>query len=308
MSNIVKKIMNAGVEYDVPAGISGNTYTEGTGIDITNNVISADMTTAVYDNTTSGATATNMQDAMDEVFQSVSNGKELIADAITDKGVSTSATDSFQTMASNISSLDIATEAQIAAYNMLVSWNWNLVWNTSINYWTNSTPVNASSSFWYTQDEKIFYFIWAKQDSSSDYNRNSWRLYMFNKDWTFDYIEVDIRHNKNNRDYPFSSIAVYQKTWDDNLYFWYVYGSYTYTWYNAYNAYCKYNVVTKELEEIQLTELWRREGDSSSSATWRDWIVVTQLSSWTVTFPYTINVDYTLSTYTWVFVTTQRIP
>ena len=109
MSNIVKKIMNAGVEYDVPAGISGNTYTEGTGIDITNNVISADMTTAVYDNTTSGATATNVQDAIDEVFQSVSNGKELLADAITDKGVQTSASDSFQTMATNIGLIDTST-------------------------------------------------------------------------------------------------------------------------------------------------------------------------------------------------------
>jgi hypothetical protein len=37
-----------------------------------------------YDNSSSGAVANNLQDAMDEVFQSVSNGKELIADAITD--------------------------------------------------------------------------------------------------------------------------------------------------------------------------------------------------------------------------------
>ena len=60
-----------------------------------------------YDNTTSGMTADNVQDALDEVFQSVSNGKELIADAITDKGVSTSATDSFQTMATNIENLTV---------------------------------------------------------------------------------------------------------------------------------------------------------------------------------------------------------
>lgn len=60
----------------------------------------------------------NVQDAIEEVFQSVSNGKTLIAAAITDKGVSTAATDSFQTMASNIESLEIATEGQIVAYNM----------------------------------------------------------------------------------------------------------------------------------------------------------------------------------------------
>lgn len=58
-----------------------------------------------YDNTESGATAENVQDALDEVFQSVSDGKEDIADAITDKGVPTSASDSFATMAENIAAI-----------------------------------------------------------------------------------------------------------------------------------------------------------------------------------------------------------
>ena len=58
-----------------------------------------------YDNTDTGMTATNVQTAIDEVFQSVSDGKVLIADAITDKGVETSATDTFATMASNIESI-----------------------------------------------------------------------------------------------------------------------------------------------------------------------------------------------------------
>lgn len=40
-----------------------------------------------------------------EVFQSVSDGKELIASAITDKGVKTDATDTFATMAQNISDI-----------------------------------------------------------------------------------------------------------------------------------------------------------------------------------------------------------
>lgn len=39
---------------------------------------------------------------MNEVFQLVSNGKSLVASAITDKGVPTGATDTFATMASNI--------------------------------------------------------------------------------------------------------------------------------------------------------------------------------------------------------------
>ena len=48
-------------------------------------------------------TAKTLKGAINEVFQSVSNGKNLIASAITDKGVATSNTDTFQTMADNIS-------------------------------------------------------------------------------------------------------------------------------------------------------------------------------------------------------------
>ena len=58
-----------------------------------------------YDNTTSGMTADDVQDAIDEVFQSVSSGKISIAGAITDKGVQTSASDSFSTMATNIAAI-----------------------------------------------------------------------------------------------------------------------------------------------------------------------------------------------------------
>ena len=45
------------------------------------------------------------QSSVDDCFQSVSEGKSLIASAITDKGVSTSSTATFQTMANNISSI-----------------------------------------------------------------------------------------------------------------------------------------------------------------------------------------------------------
>lgn len=48
---------------------------------------------------------TTINEKLDEVFQSVSNGKELLADAITDKGVETSADDTFETMANNILSI-----------------------------------------------------------------------------------------------------------------------------------------------------------------------------------------------------------
>ena len=42
---------------------------------------------------------------IDELFQSVSNGKTLIASAITDKGVTTSNTETFQQLAKNIKAI-----------------------------------------------------------------------------------------------------------------------------------------------------------------------------------------------------------
>ena len=47
-------------------------------------------------------TATNLEEALAELFQFVSNGKTLIASAITDMGIATSNTDTFQVMANNI--------------------------------------------------------------------------------------------------------------------------------------------------------------------------------------------------------------
>ena len=47
--------------------------------------------------------AKDLKGAINEVFQNASNGKALIAQAITGKGVATSNTDTFQTMATNIS-------------------------------------------------------------------------------------------------------------------------------------------------------------------------------------------------------------
>ncbi|MCC0646634.1 hypothetical protein KGF41_20680, partial [Clostridioides sp. ZZV14-6150] len=49
--------------------------------------------------------AKNLTGAVNELFQSVSSGKELIATAITDKKVPTNSSDTFQVMASNISNI-----------------------------------------------------------------------------------------------------------------------------------------------------------------------------------------------------------
>lgn len=47
-----------------------------------------------------------LNENVEELFQSVSNGKEVIAEAITDKGVPTSATDTFNQMANNIRNIE----------------------------------------------------------------------------------------------------------------------------------------------------------------------------------------------------------
>lgn len=52
--------------------------------------------------------ALTLKEELDKVFQNVDNGKDLIASAITDKGINTSKDDTFETMANNINSIDIS--------------------------------------------------------------------------------------------------------------------------------------------------------------------------------------------------------
>lgn len=58
---------------------------------------------SINENTIEGKVADAL--VVKEVFQSVSNGKQLVASAITDKGVETEATDTFAVMAENIKSI-----------------------------------------------------------------------------------------------------------------------------------------------------------------------------------------------------------
>lgn len=70
-----------------------------------------------YNNETSSMKATNVQSAIDELFTDVSEGKTLIATAVTDKGVETAATDSFQQMADKIG--QITTETPIETVDVI---------------------------------------------------------------------------------------------------------------------------------------------------------------------------------------------
>ena len=70
-----------------------------------------------YNNEASSMKATNVQSAIDELFTDVSEGKTLIATAVTDKGVETAATDSFSTMADKIG--QITTETPIETVDII---------------------------------------------------------------------------------------------------------------------------------------------------------------------------------------------
>ena len=65
--------------------------------------------------------STNVEGALSELFQNVSNGKQLIATAITDKGVTTSSDDTFQVMADNIRRIVTETISNYSITNNLTN-------------------------------------------------------------------------------------------------------------------------------------------------------------------------------------------
>lgn len=88
--------------------------------------------------TNNNFTSTNVEGALLELFQSASNGKQLIASAITGKGIETSINDSFQTMATNISKIE--TTPQIKTYTI----------QNNLTYCSNGNPattINEGNSY-----------------------------------------------------------------------------------------------------------------------------------------------------------------
>lgn len=67
--------------------------------------------------TANNFTATNVEGALSELFQSVSNGKTLIASAITDKGIPTSNIDTFEVMAANIGNIITSSSSDTLVLN-----------------------------------------------------------------------------------------------------------------------------------------------------------------------------------------------
>ena len=83
---------------------------DGTNYDVLYPSTTASQTS--YDNSNTHSSATTVQGVVDELFTSVSNGKTSLASAITDKGQSTSPTDSFSTMATKISNIQTSKPEQ----------------------------------------------------------------------------------------------------------------------------------------------------------------------------------------------------
>ena len=117
-------------------------------------------------------TSTNVEGALAELFQSVSNGKTLIASAITDKGISTSNNDTFQTMANNISKIINSSSKPISINNcelLKEGWKFNLISNES------DTAYSSKSETAYDFDDSSWSDVNIPHDWSiyNDFNENS---------------------------------------------------------------------------------------------------------------------------------------
>ena len=99
----------------------------------------------------------NLVNAINEVFQNASNGKTLIAQAITGKGILTNANDSFQTMATNIS--NIKSEEETIECTGLILSKATLTFSDLITKQALSVTVAPPDStypvFWYSTNENI---------------------------------------------------------------------------------------------------------------------------------------------------------
>jgi len=95
------------------------------------------LTSCVYDEN-----GNTIETRLNEVFQSVSNGKSLIASAITDKGITTAADATFQTMADNIGKISVSS-GEVSGNNFRTGISMNVILNFQEVTWnvtTDSTP------------------------------------------------------------------------------------------------------------------------------------------------------------------------
>ena len=106
---------------------------------------------------TTGMSADNVQDAIEELFTSVSDGKSAIAAAVTDMGVQTAATDSYETMAENIKEIETgvqlptltnpATASDLIMGKQLINQGGEIVTGTIQEYPTGNFVLNDGTIY-----------------------------------------------------------------------------------------------------------------------------------------------------------------
>ena len=149
----------------------------------------------VGDMSTVPTTSKVVAGAISELFTSVSDGKSAIAAAITDKGVPTSPTDTFATMAANIGAIETGGPwfGDWEAYIPMYDWS-----GTELivppNSWYTVVDVNGKG-----------YFKWCRATSGSSFPRI--RLTIDGAQYLFDVNgnNVNLRVNEVNMEIPFNT-------------------------------------------------------------------------------------------------------
>lgn len=101
--------------------------------------------------------ATNVEEALLELFQYVSNGKEVIASAITDMGIDTLATATFQEMSNNIRKINSSAIQLNSISDMTIDKNksFNITYSTNIEAVKHEISWDGGSTFWDKTNEII---------------------------------------------------------------------------------------------------------------------------------------------------------
>ena len=142
---------------------------------------------------------TELSGKYDQLFQSVSNGKSLIASAITGKGVSTASDATFQQMATNIGS--IQTGHQVYAIEAINCTSSFLQWNNP----TGKTSFNDLIVYgWIYMENDDPKRIWGDlYPSSSGSGYNAWN-------WTIDSNYIEARLGRGQGDFNDNSNSLHK--------------------------------------------------------------------------------------------------
>ena len=161
---LLNKMLEFGIE-----GATCNSYVGFSDIlGITNNGTVNTASDITIVDTSNNFTATNVEGALAELFQFVSNGKTLIASAITDMGIDASNTDSFEAMANKIRTITTHTityEWQVGGLKASGELNdtaKNRIRTTEYKTITGTTTFTASNGYqvwWYRYNASDHSFV-----------------------------------------------------------------------------------------------------------------------------------------------------